>query len=534
MGNKKEVIKIDSTKNGISKYKLIADDIERQIKEGILKGGDPMNSELKMQQQYDVSRVTVRKAYKILQDKGIIRTVHGVGTFVNDLYNKDWTWMNSFTSQVIMKGHVPTTKVKKFEIVEADEVVSQKLGIKENEECYFLERLRYIDNQPLWITRSYVPLRVAPGFTAEHLSIAGVTQSIFKVLDMNFDIKCEKSLKIEEYEYINAKEAKILNEEPNQILLLKQSIAYDASNSPVVYEKTTMAKLNRSKEEKSEKKIKLAVHMSMFCKTWVDDIKPHLKKVKEMGFDGVEISLFGSSQEQVKESIKFAKKIGLDVICGTGVSEKTDPSSEDKEIRKQALEYLKRCIDEVAQGGGLFLNGVLYAPWQGFSKVPRETRWKNAAEVLKEAGIYAKEKKIRLHLEVINRFESDFFNTIEEAVAFLKLIDLDNVKLLVDTFHMNIEEDDMYHSLGKYLPYIGCIHICENHRGVPGTGKIDWESIQSILKNKKYEGYLDMETFVESGTEVGSAMYIWNGKNKNSYKEAKKGLQYMKSIMEDE
>ena len=523
-----------TAQNSIPKYKLIADDIEKQVKDGILKGGDPMSSELKTQQQYDVSRVTVRKAFKILQDKGIIRTVHGVGTFVNDLYNKDWTWMNSFSSQVTMQGHVPTTKVKKFEIIEADEVVAAKLGIKVKEELFFFERIRCIDNQPLWITRSYFSVRVASEFTAEHLSVAGVTQSIFKVLDINFGIKCEKSLKIEEYDYLNEKDAKALNEDADRVLLLKQSIAYDESNSPVVYERTTMAKPNTMNNDgKNGKKMKLAVHMSMFCKTWVDDIKPHLKKVKEMGFDGAEISLFGNAPEQVADTLKYAKHIGLDVICGTGVTAETDPASEDPKIRKQAVNYLKDCVDQVATVGGLYLNGVLYAPWQGFSEVSRQTRWKNASEVLREVGQYAKERKVGLNIEVINRFETDFFNRIEDAVEFLHMVNLDNVKLLIDTFHMNIEEDDMYASLEKYLPYVGCIHICENHRGVPGTGKIDWERIISILKSRKYEGYLDMETFVEGETEVGKAMFIWNRKGKKAYEEAQNGMNYVKNIMEE-
>ena len=92
------------------KYKMIAADIEQKIMDGTLKSGELLNSELKTQQEYNVSRVTVRKAYQLLAKKGIIRTVHGVGTFVNDLYTKDWTWMSSFSSEVLKTGHVPTPR----------------------------------------------------------------------------------------------------------------------------------------------------------------------------------------------------------------------------------------------------------------------------------------------------------------------------------------------------------------------------------------------------------------------------------------
>lgn len=276
--------------------------------------------------------------------------------------------------------------------------------------------------------------------------------------------------------------------------------------------------------------MKLAVHMSMFCKEWTDDIIPALKKVKEIGFNGVEISLYGASDENLLKSFNVAKSLGLDIICGTGVGPDTDPSNSDEKIRKNALEYLKNSIDKVSKAGALYINGVLYAPWQGFSKENREKRWKNSSEILREAGKYAKEKGIGLNLEVLNRFESDFMNKVEEGAKFIKEIDMENVKLLVDTFHMNIEEDNISESVERYLDYIGCIHVTENHRGVPGTGHIDWKSLMEVLKRKDYKGYLDMETFVESGTQVGDALFIWSGK-KSPLEEAEKGFNYLKNLL---
>ncbi|MGD1822673.1 MAG: dihydroxyacetone kinase subunit DhaL [Pleomorphochaeta sp.] len=531
-------------KKSIPKYKIIADDIEKQVKEGVLRSGEPMNSELKTQQQYDVSRVTVRKAYKLLLDKGIIRTVHGVGTFINDLYNKDWTWMNSFTSQVSRQGHVPTTKIKNYQVIETNSEISQHLNIKENEECILLERIRYIDNQPIWISKSYISTNLVPGFSKDFLSVAGAAQSIFRVLEINYNITCSKRLMLEENAYVNEKAAKIFDVEADKKLLKKKSIAFDGADSPIVYEETIMlqkkidSKSIESNYKENNKNIKIkgalmkvCVHMSMFCKTWSDDIIPYLNKVKELGFDGAEISLFGNSDEKINDALSCAKDLGLDVICGTGVSAECDPSSEDENVRQKAIDYLKECVDKVAFGNGKNLNGVLYAPWQGFSQVSKQTRWNNASNVLKEVGSYAKKKNITLNIEVINRFETDFFNTIDEAVEFLKLVDLDNVKLLVDTFHMNIEEDDIYSALEKNISYIGCVHVSENHRGVPGTGHIDWKKIISILKKNQYEGYLDMETFVESGTEVGNALFIWNGKDRRPFDEAEKGLKYLQSLI---
>lgn len=277
--------------------------------------------------------------------------------------------------------------------------------------------------------------------------------------------------------------------------------------------------------------MKLAVHMSMFCRNWTDDITVPLERVRQMGFDGAEISLYGSTDASLQKAFARARELGLEIICGTGVTMQTDPSSSDPVIREQAIAYLSQCVDRVANAGGLFLNGVLYAPWQSFSNLPRSVRWQNAASVLRQVSQYAAEKGVGLNIEVINRFETDFFNRVEEAVQFLDQVGMDNVKLLVDTFHMNIEEDDICQTLERYLPSIGCIHVCENHRGVPGTGHIDWKQFLSVLQQNGYDGYLDMETFVESDHEVGRAMCIWDGHGREAFQEAEKGIRYLRSLL---
>ena len=225
----------------VPKYKIIAQEIEKKIQDGELKSGQMLNSELKTQQEYDVSRVTVRKAYQLLAERGVIRTVHGVGTFVNDLYTKDWTWMSSFSGEVLKAGHLTTTKVLKFQQIEADDVLTEKLQISKKEECLFFERIRYIDNQPVWITRSYIPAKFAPGFTADYLSVAGISQSIFRALELNFGVKCVKGTDVQEAVNIGQKEALLLNIDSDKPVISKAFLAYDGNDRPVVYENTIMA-----------------------------------------------------------------------------------------------------------------------------------------------------------------------------------------------------------------------------------------------------------------------------------------------------
>ncbi len=276
--------------------------------------------------------------------------------------------------------------------------------------------------------------------------------------------------------------------------------------------------------------MKVGVHLSMLCKTWQDDVSGHLEKLKEGGFDSVEISMFGVERSHLGNVAKKAQSLGLDISFGTGITSETDISSSDPSVRKAGVSYLKECCNFANDIGAKFINGVIYAPWQGFSKEPRTERYKRSSSCLQEVSDSIT-GDFRLHCEVINRFETDFINTLDEGVDFLKLVDRKNVKLLVDTFHMNIEEDSIVGAMDKHYNDIGCVHICENHRGVPGTGHIPFADIISFLKEKEYKGYLIMESFVESGTEVGDGLFIWR-KSKPPLEEALRGCSYIKKIIE--
>lgn len=274
----------------------------------------------------------------------------------------------------------------------------------------------------------------------------------------------------------------------------------------------------------------------MLCKDWTDDVSGYLEELKEAGLDGVEVSLFGAREDVLKKIFKEAKRNQLDIMCGTGVSEETNPSSKEEPVREKAKRYLEHAVDIASEAGGLCINGVLYAPWQGFAKgESKSERWNRSAQVLNQVGDYAKTKNIRLNCEVINRFESDFMNTLEEGHLFLKEISSQQISLLADIFHMNIEEDSIEDAFKQYIQDIGCIHISENHRGVPGTGHILWNDIIKGLMRLKYDGYLILETFVETGTQVAEGMNIWRNISANpSIEEAKKGIKYVKEVIEME
>ncbi|HJO92872.1 MAG TPA: sugar phosphate isomerase/epimerase family protein [Victivallales bacterium] len=279
--------------------------------------------------------------------------------------------------------------------------------------------------------------------------------------------------------------------------------------------------------------MKFSIHLSMLCRKWTDDISIYLDDIKKMGYDAVELSLFGTDKNSIKENAEKIKMNALDLTCGTGLGENQDLSSEDKIKRENGIDYLKDSVELVSQCGGKILNGVLYAPWQGFSKENKKDRWKRAADSFHQLEDILNKNNVRLNLEVLNRFESDFFNTLEEGAEFIEMVNSENIKLLADTFHMNIEESDMFTNINKYFDSIGIFHISENHRGVPSTGHINWYEFLKTLYRKKYAGYLTLESFIEQGTDVGNALFIWRNLGKNPLKEAERNIKFLKNILKD-
>ncbi len=219
-------------------YKVIAADIMQDIAKGEIKKGSLIMSEAKMQSKYNVSRVTVRKAYKQLIEQGILKTVQGKGTYVTDIDSNDWTWMSHFSKEVKAAGHVPSTRIIFMKTIEANEELAQKLSIAIGTECYHFKRLRCVDNQPMWLTESYLPCSLAPGLNVKYFSVLGVSQSLFKVLELNFNLLFAGGEEKQEGAVIKGEDAKLM-EISNQEPIVRTSFlvfGYDAK--ALVFEKT--------------------------------------------------------------------------------------------------------------------------------------------------------------------------------------------------------------------------------------------------------------------------------------------------------
>ncbi len=191
----------------------------------------------------------------------------------------------------------------------------------------------------------------------------------------------------------------------------------------------------------------------------------------------------------------------------TGLAREHDLSSKDERIRRQAIEYVKHVLEVIASMGGTAFGGVNYAAWAGKlenNEFDRRVYVENSVNSMKELAKTAEDLGITYLFEVVNRFETTVMNTAEEGRNFIDEIGSPNCKLVLDTFHMNIEESSFKNAILTAGDRLGCMHLGECDRSLPSKhGRTNWEELFHALKSIGFNGILTIESFITTGGEIG-------------------------------
>jgi D-psicose/D-tagatose/L-ribulose 3-epimerase len=258
-----------------------------------------------------------------------------------------------------------------------------------------------------------------------------------------------------------------------------------------------------------------------------------IKKVRQIGFDLIEICIEDPSTidpTRIKEALQESS-IGA-TICGAFGPDR-DASSEDGRIRENTVLYLKNCIDVAAELGSSLVAGPMYSATGKTRLLSRDARakqWSLAVETLKPVAEFAERRGVRLAIEPLNRFETDFINTVEQGLDLLDRIGASNVGFLLDTFHMNIEEKNIPEAIRQAGSKVFHFHSCENDRGTPGTGHIDWMGVSSALREINYSGPVVIEAFTTEITEIAKAVSLWRPLAPDQDSLARDGLRFLRDI----
>jgi D-psicose/D-tagatose/L-ribulose 3-epimerase len=244
---------------------------------------------------------------------------------------------------------------------------------------------------------------------------------------------------------------------------------------------------------------------------------PLFQRMRAAGMDFCELLVPEADEVDPAAAGAAARAAGLAVVLAARVNVDRDLASDHPASRAAGVAYLRRCVDVAVAMGTDLVGGPLYGtplvfagrPPRPFDAAQREERIARVVEGLREAGAYAEQHKVRLAVEPLNRFETDFCNTGRQAVDLVKRVGNPAVGVMLDTFHMNMEEDDMSLALRHAAPHLMHFQANENHRGYLGTGHIDWTAICRTLFDIQYQGVITLEPFRRTDHSLSVPLAQW-------------------------
>jgi sugar phosphate isomerase/epimerase len=236
-----------------------------------------------------------------------------------------------------------------------------------------------------------------------------------------------------------------------------------------------------------------------------DDLPAACRAASELGFDAIELFAPGPDAVDVRELRRLLDEHDLRLAAvGTGagwVIHKLQLCDADGAVRRRAIDFIRSMIDF---GGPLGASAII-GSMQGRASdaVPRPQALDYLKQALVELGEHARQHGLPLIYEPLNRYETNLITTVADGVALLRDKGLDNVRLLADLFHMNIEEADLPSAIRAGAGYIGHVHFVDSNRRAAGYGHTDFKPIVQALTEIGYEGYLSAEALpLPSPTEA--------------------------------
>jgi D-psicose/D-tagatose/L-ribulose 3-epimerase len=254
-------------------------------------------------------------------------------------------------------------------------------------------------------------------------------------------------------------------------------------------------------------------------------------KIKEMGYDMVEIPVEDPSLLDTKVVKAALIENGLQpIICGAfGTSR--DLTHEDPSYHKNSFDYIQACFEICEQLGGSFLAGPMYSAVGKARLVSPEQKkieWERAVKNLQRVCAMAQEKGLKIALEPLNRFETDLINTAEDVMQLIRDINHPAANVILDGFHMNIEEPDVERAIRLAGDKLIHVQVSENYRGTPGTGQTRWDAYKRGLEAINYTGAVSIESFTPAIKELAGAVCIWRPLVPSQDGFAQEGLQFLK------
>jgi D-psicose/D-tagatose/L-ribulose 3-epimerase len=257
---------------------------------------------------------------------------------------------------------------------------------------------------------------------------------------------------------------------------------------------------------------KLGVHALVWVGGWSHaECERAIAQSAELGYDLIEIAALDPSSIDPAFTRKTLDRYKLGTTMSLGLDDSTDISSGDRDRQARGEARLMQVLAVAREIGATHVCGILYSAFQKYLKPPTEAGIAGSVEVLRRVGEKAAQSGITIGLEVVNRYETNVLNTAAQALAFAKRVGLPNVKVHLDTYHMNIEEADIEAAIIECGAQLGYFHIGESGRGYLGAGNIDFDRVFRGLAKAGYQGPITFESFSSAvvNERLSGILGIW-------------------------
>jgi D-psicose/D-tagatose/L-ribulose 3-epimerase len=280
--------------------------------------------------------------------------------------------------------------------------------------------------------------------------------------------------------------------------------------------------------------MKFGINTFLYSFPFTNDGVKMFKTYKKWGFDSVEIAVDDTANIDpafIKQELDKAGLACCSLCACMGPGRDLRGTPEEQE---GAMSYLMKLIDQAKVIGTERVIGPVYSRvgrTGPFEAAERKQEWQLVVKNLKKLCKYAQAMQVTICMEPLNRFETNFINTVDQAMAMIKDVGSPALKLHLDTFHMNIEEKCQGEAFKKAGKLLGHIHACGSDRGTPGNDHIGWECIAKALKAIKYDGPVVIESFTQDVKIIAAAAAIWRQIEPSREEIAIKGVKFLKKTL---
>jgi len=277
--------------------------------------------------------------------------------------------------------------------------------------------------------------------------------------------------------------------------------------------------------------VKLGAHAFVWIGEWTTEAgNEAIRQAGATGFDFIEIPLLKPGEFDSTSHKQALDDAGIYAVCSLTLPK--DAHMPDNP--EAALEFLIGAMDVMQEIDCHYLGGcIAYALGTLTGKPPQEEEYQVIIETLKQLAAEAQKRDIMLALETCNRYETYLYNSLADTRTTIQAVGVDNLKLHADTYHMNIEEEGFRKPLIETADVLDYIHMSESHRGLVGTGTVNWTQVWEALAEINFDGHLVLESFAAINPDLAAATCLWRPTNEPPEVLARDGLAFLKQGIQE-